>query len=86
MKNLIYLFLALVTGIAPMEASEMDGLTNRPYRYDGTKYIFIERGIEFSVYPDGEFDFLLPQVEKMGGHFLLIRMLLMKPLRFLKIQ
>ena len=45
------------------------GLTAKAYEnnsryytsYDGSKYVFVESGIEFSVFPDGEFDFYIPQ-------------------------
>lgn len=30
--------------------------------FDGSKYIFVENGIEFSVFPDGEFDFYIPEL------------------------
>ena len=58
MKKLIFLFAALFSGIALATADDVDG----NYRYDGSRYIFMEGGIEFSVYPDGEFDFVIPQV------------------------
>ena len=60
MKNLIFLFVGLLTGLAPMKAETLDGVY-RNY-YDGSRYIFVEGGVEFSVYPDGEFDFVLPQI------------------------
>ena len=48
MKNLIYLFIGLVAGLAPTQAAELDGATNRPYRYDGSKYIFVGSTVMFN--------------------------------------
>ena len=58
MKKLALLLLAILTStIASAEEN-----TSRYYAtYDGSKYIFVENGIEFSVFPDGEFDFYIPQ-------------------------
>ncbi len=54
MKNLFILFATMLLG-TDMEASEE--LTNYYSRYSGDSYIFTEGNVEFSVYPDGQFDF-----------------------------
>ena len=59
MKNLIYLLFIGVVGLTTSNAAP--SFAPGSY-YNGDRYIFIEGGIEFSVYPDGEFDFVVPQV------------------------
>ena len=61
MKNLALLFIAMLT-IGSSYAAEENTATRRGTVYDGSKYIFVEDGIEFSVFPDGEFDFYIPQL------------------------
>ena len=61
MKNLVLLFTAMIlstTGVFATGINE-DKVANRnAYRYDNS-FIFVENGITFSVYPDGEFDFYI---------------------------
>src|SRR5690606_35770711 len=57
MKNLFLTFAASIiaminTQVSASETAEM--YTN----YDGNKFIFVEGNIEFSVFPDGQFDFI----------------------------
>ncbi|WP_339844393.1 hypothetical protein [uncultured Dokdonia sp.] len=61
MKHLALLFIGLLTFSASTYAAEEDTSIRRGTVYDGSKYIFVENGIEFSVFPDGEFDFYIPQ-------------------------
>ena len=61
MKNLFFLIISLVVGLSPTNAETLDATLTR---YDGSRYIFVEGGVEFSVYPDGEFDFVLPQLAR----------------------
>ena len=53
---------ALVLGLFLISISAKatnDALTTYSYNaYDGKSYIFIEGGVEFSVFPDGQFDFV----------------------------
>lgn len=53
---------ALVLGIFLLgftaKAAEETSLNGTLNFYDGSSYIFVERGIEFSVFPDGQFDFV----------------------------
>ncbi|WP_133547078.1 hypothetical protein, partial [Salegentibacter sp. 24] len=52
MKNIAFLFSFLFIGISAMEASEAN---SRSVYKDA--FIFVENGVEFAVYPNGEFDF-----------------------------
>ena len=62
MKKLTLLLIGLLTiGFTSYAAEENTTTHNRGAVYDGSKYIFIENGIEFSVFPDGEFDFYIPE-------------------------
>lgn len=62
MKKLALLLIGLLTiGSTTYVAAETTNTIRRGSVYDGSKYIFVENGIEFSVFPDGEFDFFIPQ-------------------------
>ncbi len=62
MKKFALLLIGLLTiGSTTYVAAETTNTVRRGTVYDGSKYIFIENGIEFSVFPDGEFDFYIPQ-------------------------
>jgi len=61
MKNLALLFIAMLT-VGSSYAAEENSTTYRSSVYDGSKYIFVEDGIEFSIFPDGEFDFYIPEL------------------------
>jgi len=66
MKRLLYLFAVLVTASTTVFATntsskEADASINNYVRGYGNSFIFMEAGIEFSVYPDGQFDFYMPQ-------------------------
>ncbi|PWK19781.1 hypothetical protein [Xanthomarina spongicola] len=64
MKKFMFLITALVLGGLTVSASN----TNKPNQIDnsttwrgyGNSFIFVENGIEFSVFPDGQFDFYMP--------------------------
>jgi hypothetical protein len=58
MKNLKTLFLFLFIGITGNVAKAITPEAANYNQYDGKAYIFIEGGVEFSVFPDGQFDFL----------------------------
>lgn len=62
MKKFALLLIGLLTiGSTTYVAAETTNTVRRGTVYDGSKYIFVENGIEFSVFPDGEFDFYIPQ-------------------------
>jgi len=61
MKNIIFFFIAAVVGLSQASATPINISDNRYSLYDGNRYLFLEGGIEFSVYADGEFDFIVPQ-------------------------
>ena len=61
MRNLVLLFSALILGTTGTMASGVkdDKVAERnAYRYNDS-FIFVENGITFSVFPDGEFDFYI---------------------------
>lgn len=65
MKNLIYFFitaLLTVTSSATVTAASLPASSIDYTRHSGDRFLFVEGGIEFSVYPDGEFDFVLPEL------------------------
>ncbi len=62
MKNLITLFVGLIALSFPTLASSSQP-EYHPINTYGKSYIFVEQGIEFSIFPDGQFDFVY-----VGGH------------------
>ena len=60
MKKLVLLFTALILGTSGIMANTADDKVaeRNAYRYDKS-FIFVENGVTFSVYPDGEFDFYI---------------------------
>jgi hypothetical protein len=65
MKRILYLFALLVTVSTTAKAetntiAEADASINNLVRGYGNSFIFIEGGIEFAVFPDGQFDFYMP--------------------------
>ncbi len=59
MKKFATLVLSiLLVGITGSYASERTSEEFDSYRYDGSRYIFTEGTVEFSVFPDGQFDFV----------------------------
>ncbi|MFT4831023.1 MAG: hypothetical protein ACI815_000662 [Psychroserpens sp.] len=62
MKNLIFLFTAVIFGASSaMAVTVEDKVAERnAYNYNNS-FIFVEDGITFSVYPDGEFDFYIDE-------------------------
>src|SRR5690606_21398249 len=56
MKNLILTFVSICIGLVAAQSSAND--SGYYASYDGTKVIFVEGGIEFSIFPDGQFDFV----------------------------
>ena len=71
MKNLVLLFTAMIfstTGVFASGISEDKVANSNTYRYDNS-FIFIENGITFSVYPDGEFDFYIEILDEYEDYF-----------------
>ena len=61
MRNLLLFFSALIlgtSGVMAMGTVEDKVAERNAYRYNDS-FIFVENGITFSVYPDGEFDFYI---------------------------
>jgi len=69
MRNLIFIFTALLLGTAgTMAATVEDKVAIRnAYKYNNS-FIFVENGITFSVYPDGEFDFYIDNRVNLGAN------------------
>ncbi|WP_051908138.1 hypothetical protein [Flavimarina sp. Hel_I_48] len=61
MKNLLFFFITVFTFTSQASMASVNHSDNPYSRYNGQRYLFNEGGIEFSVYPDGEFDFVVPQ-------------------------
>ena len=60
MRKLILLFTAIVLGTLSTTASTTDGkVAIRNAYLNNNSFIFVENGITFSVFPDGEFDFFI---------------------------
>lgn len=55
MKNFTLIFAFLFVGVTASANSETSSYSS-PFNY-GESFIFVEGGVEFSVYPNGEFDF-----------------------------
>lgn len=64
MKKIIYLLTVLLVSGATVNAATTTkadaSLENTTYRGYGNNFIFVEGGIEFSIFPDGQFDFYMP--------------------------
>ena len=62
MKKLVLLFTAMLIGLTTVSAAEIttatqgDDFNNSRYRF-AEPIVFIERGVEFLIFPDGTFDF-----------------------------
>jgi len=65
MKKSIFTFIAIMLTSLLGTAAEFDSST-RSYDYNGNAYIFIEGPIEFSVFPDGQFDFVYLGYDNRG--------------------
>jgi len=69
MRNLIFLFTALVLGTAStLAATVEDKVAIRNAYRNNNSFIFVENGITFSVYPDGEFDFFIDNRINVGAN------------------
>lgn len=67
MKNLVILFTAMIFGMSSSRAAEAgDGVAVANTLGYGNSFIFVEDGITFSVYPDGEFDFYIDNQVNIG--------------------
>jgi hypothetical protein len=64
MKKSILILAALLLGT--FTSYPANHAADRPYTYDGNAYIFIEGPIEFSVFPDGQFDFVYLGYDNRG--------------------
>ncbi|MDG1573032.1 hypothetical protein OZ410_11945 [Robiginitalea sp. M366] len=67
MKQLVLLFAAMVMGTSLQATPEDKVVTRNAFRY-GNSFIFVENGVTFSVYPDGEFDFYIDNYAGVNAH------------------
>ena len=70
MKNLATILAVAIISTFTVSASETTTIGvehNNAYGY-GNSYIFVENGITFSVYPDGEFDFYIDNQKYFGAN------------------
>ena len=69
MKKFLLIIAAILTGAAsPVAASTDDKVALRNAFNFGNSFIFVENGITFSVYPDGEFDFYINDRVNVNAH------------------
>ncbi len=66
MKRLVNYFAIILLGITYMQAEVGKSSPMSYYNY-GKSFIFVEDGITFSVYPDGEFDFYINNRVAVGA-------------------
>ena len=67
MKKLVFYFAILLLGVTYMQAETGSERMMSYYNY-GNSFIFVENGITFSVYPDGEFDFYINNRVNVGAN------------------
>src|SRR5690606_41900752 len=67
LKKLLLFMTAVALGTLGTQAAKMDDTqaVATGYRY-GNSFIFVENGVTFSVYPDGEFDFYMDNRVNVG--------------------
>ncbi len=67
MKKLVLFIAAIAFGTLGTQAAKMEDnvVATTTYRY-GNSFIFVEDGVTFSVYPDGEFDFYMDNRVNVG--------------------
>lgn len=67
MKKLVLFMTAVALGTLGSQASKMDEtMTLATSHGYGNSFIFVENGVTFSVYPDGEFDFYMDNRVNVG--------------------
>lgn len=57
MKNIALIFSIILMGFSA-NATSFENENNTRRGYDGNAYIFVEGDVEFSIFPDGQFDFV----------------------------
>lgn len=68
MKKLLYILIAIVLVSFKTQASNTTYNINN-YNYNGNSFTFIERGISFSVFQNGEFDFFINQQNNLNVNY-----------------
>ncbi len=69
MKKLTLLLFAILIAGWTATASENSNQANRPFTNYNDSFIFVEGGVEFAVYPNGEFDFYYNPAFRRGSSF-----------------
>ncbi len=68
MKNFVLFITALILGTPGNMAASSENKVVPNNAYNNNAFIFVENGVTFSVYPDGEFDFYIDgQVQTAAG-------------------
>ena len=67
MKKLVTLVFGMLIMGFSSQAAPSAAAASVAYEYDGSAYIFIEDGVEFSVFPDGQFDFVYLGRDQRGN-------------------
>ncbi|WP_224490362.1 hypothetical protein [Robertkochia flava] len=68
MKHVIITFLSIFLSYGAIQAGTTGEASQRTFGYSNSM-IFVEGGITFSVYPDGEFDFFIDQPSYLGAAY-----------------
>ena len=66
MKKLVLIIAAVVFGIPSIQAETTNSMVDATNYNYGNSFIFVEDGVTFSVYPDGEFDFYIDNRVNVG--------------------
>ena len=67
MKKLVLIIAAVALGIPNIQAANTSNTVETNFvRGYGNSFIFVEDGVTFSVYPDGEFDFYMDSRVNVG--------------------
>ncbi|MEJ2163357.1 MAG: hypothetical protein P8X60_08605, partial [Robiginitalea sp.] len=59
MKNVVFLLAALLLGTGSSRATEVLTASYMTTFGYSNSFVFVENGVSFAVYPDGEFDFYI---------------------------
>lgn len=68
MRHVIITFVSFLMSYGAAFASNTEAASNRAFSYSNA-VIFVENGITFSVFPDGEFDFFIDNPSYLGASY-----------------
>lgn len=67
MKKFVLIIAAVLFGTAMAKAATAENKVDNVNLYAGNSFIFVENGVTFSVFPDGEFDFYVDNRLNIGA-------------------